>query len=289
VQDPAMRNLGAFALALVLAGGFASCSEQLGVPMATSALSAQDVFWQPAQLTRGINYYVIRNGAGSNHLLTSPDGNHIEDAALNNEVTMVVQAGPDSVLIDSMGANSIFNLPVGYYFRADSSAPYILVHDTVVRDTTIADTVIHDTVLQDSTIRRDTVFGDTSVSHTVILDTFERPAGRLLLLLRTAMDSGRSWHAGMLFGPGIPNGMAVTATVLDRVDSLRIPPAEAGADSTFGESFRIRYAPENPGDTVIAFPIYWIAYFSRGIGPVLIQQFSLASVTESAQIIKREP
>jgi|GEM_PF-2387383 len=296
-----MKRAGTFALVMIFAAGFASCSQPIGVPPSTLPITAQDFFWQPAQLSGGVNYNVVRNGVGSNHLLRSHDGHHIGDGALNNEVTMVVHASADSVLLDSMGVNSIFSLPSGYYFGADSSAPKILVRDTIVSDTMVRDTVVRDSV------RKDTSGNNIIVHYTQIIDTVIRittiqerfmpdtSAGRLLLLLRTAMDSGRSWHAGMLFGPGIPSGMPVTATVLDHVDSLRIPPARPGADSTFGESFQIRYAPQQPVDSgSAAFPIYWIAYYSRNVGPVLIEQYTLGligqySLTERAQIIGRGP
>lgn len=286
-----MKLSGAISLALIIAAGFASCSQSISVPSSSLPNSAQDFFWQPTQLALGINYFVLRNGVGSDHLLSSIDGNHIEDGALNNEVTMIAHASMDSVLIDSMGANSIFNLPSGYNFGADSSS-YITVKDSVIRDTM----VVRDSIFVDKqdSLKLDTVSHDTTIPYWVHFDTSVRATGNLLLLLRTEMVSGGSWRAGVLFGPGIPNGMPVIATVLDHVDSLHIPPVSPGADSTFDESFRVRYAPENFSDSVGTFPIYWIAYFSRNIGPVLIQQYTLRLpgkyvVTDSVQIVEKAP
>ncbi|HET6400385.1 MAG TPA: hypothetical protein VFH95_03215 [Candidatus Kapabacteria bacterium] len=280
-----MMKLGVFALLLIAAGSFASCSQQLGPPVAASS-AAEDFFWPPVQLTHGINYYVLRNGVGRYHLLSSIDGSHIEDGALN-EVTMVAHANPDSVILDSMGVNSIFSLPTGYYFGSDSVS-YILVHDSVKVDSTVWDTTVFDTLVQD-TLQHDTTYDTSSMYYWRTFDTSVRDssAGRLLLLLRTALDSGASWHAGTLYGLAFPNGIAVTATVLDQVDSLYIPPVVAGADSAFGESFRIRYAPQN-SDSATS-PIYWIAYYSRNAGPVLIQQYSFDSVSQRAQIVGQKP
>ena len=285
-----MKKLVAFALFLIVAGGFASCSQQLGVPLAAPG-NANDFFWQPSQLTHGLNYYVLRNGIGSYHLLSSADGSHVEDGALSNEVTMVVHSSADSVALDSMGVNSIFSLPKGYYFGADSSAPDILVHDTIVQSSIVRDTAVRDTVILDSsgksTTLYDTTINNTFVSDTVIRDTLLRDtaAGRLLLLLRTELDSGHSWRGGTLYGPAFPNGIPVTATVLDRVDSLHIPPTSPGADSTFGASFQIRYAPQQSSDSLATSPIYWMVYYSLNTGPVLIQQYTFGTVTQSAQLV----
>ena len=152
---------------------------------------------------------------------------------------MIITAGPDSVLVDSMGTNSIFSLPNGFHFGYDS-----------VADTTLI-----------------------PVSQ------------NLILLDRSQLDSGGSWQAGTLFGPGLSNGVPIIASVLDRDDLLRLPPVRPGADSAFGESLRIRYAPQNDTDSLNRFPVYWIAYYSRGVGPILIQQYMLGKITDSVQII----
>jgi len=111
--------------------------------------------------------------------------------------------------------------------------------------------------------------------------------GRLLILLSSQLDSGDTWYAGNLIGPGLQQGVPVWGQVLDRDDSLIVTPARAGALCSFGESVRIKYLPVIEGDTASP-PIYWIAYYAKGVGPVRIEEYSSGSIiSDSAQIVSR--
>ncbi len=292
-------------LALLSSALLAACSETIGVPPPAVG-TAPDYFWSNAQLSAGVTYDVTRGGIGTIHRLFTSDGVRVQDAAIGNEVTMLLHENTDSVLIDSLGANSIFSLPSGYFFgqvlppdtltvdttlmedtTLDSS--YMVVtakYDTVPRDTTIYDTVSHDTIITRPQPK------DTAIQRIIPRDSVP---GGLLLLYRPDLDSGMSWEAGTIAGPGIAGGVRVFATVLDRVNSLLLKPDSASAETTFGESFQIRYAPTVPGDTQsMSFPIYWLVYYSKNAGPVLIEQYTLGaggiySVAQRAQLISEGP
>ncbi len=273
---PKRRERLRFAIALMCGALLAGCSQTIGVTPPPPAVPS-DFFWQAPALASGINYSILRNGSASDHRLTSQDGSHIRDAALGNAVSMVAFVGPDSVLLDSMGTNALFSLPAGYFFGSIATQTHssVFLRDSIVLDVHMdsvkPDSVVYDTVRD--TISRDTV--------TVVQQDTNTVEGGLLLLYGSHLDSGATWLAGNLLGPGLGSGIPIYATVLDRIDSLLIPPAAAGADSTFGESFRIRYA----APTGALLPVYWIAYYSKDVGPVLVQQYTSDSVMERAQIL----
>ncbi len=279
-------------LALLSSALLAACSQTIGVPP-PSIGSAQDYSWSPSELSAGINYYVLRNGVGTYHRLTSPDGTHVLDGALGNQVTMVMHVTQDSVVIDSIGSNFIFTLPSGYTFARivppDTTSTTVTLYDTTKIITQIIDTAHGDTVKID-TVTRITP-RDTTIREIVPGDTVP---GSLLALNGLDLDSGASWQAGTLSGPGLGNGIPVIATVLDHVDALLLPGVDSTADSSFGESFQIRYAPQVSADSLAASPVYWIVYFSRQIGPVLVEQHTLgyggtSAVTQRAQIVRVGP
>ena len=110
--------------------------------------------------------------------------------------------------------------------------------------------------------------------------------GSLLILLNSKLDSGDTWPAGNLIGPGLGQGVPVIGQVLERDDSLLVVPAHPGAMSAFGQSIRIKYLPIIPGDSGSS-PIYWIAYYSTGIGPVRIEEYASDSLVDYAQIVSR--
>ena len=288
-----MKSILSVALLILSSTTFSACSETVGVPLPAVG-TAQDYFWPASALPSGFEYYFVRAGTRTSHLLTSSDGIHIRDAALGNAITMVVHSDPDSVLVDSMGTNSIFSLPSGYFFGRVSPA------DTVPIVTTIQDTFIVDTVIYDTTKHaNDTLSIQKYVTKDTTIQTIhpgDTALSGLLLFYTAKLDSGASWQAGTITGPLFPFGIPVTATVLDRVDSLLIPPDSenaATADTSFGESFRIRYVPGGPGDSTTATPVYWLAYYSKGVGPVLIQQYMFINgayaVTQRAQLVRKGP
>ena len=97
--------------------------------------------------------------------------------------------------------------------------------------------------------------------------------------IRTDQPTNFAWTGGTLLGPGLPDsGVRITARVMDHVDSIRNIPSIA--DSTkryaYGDSYIIRYGFENAdGSLFPSFPIYWLVYYARGIGPVWIQEYQL--------------
>jgi hypothetical protein len=112
-------------------------------------------------------------------------------------------------------------------------------------------------------------------------------AGSLLILLTSKLDSGDTWLAGNLYGPFIQQGVPIYGRVLDRDDSLIVPPVPLypGALRSFGPSVRIQYSPVIAGDTANP-PVYWIAYYAKGVGPVRIEEYS-DTLADHAQIISR--
>jgi hypothetical protein len=80
--------------------------------------------------------------------------------------------------------------------------------------------------------------------------------------------AGDNWHAGNLFLPQSLIGtkyFQITARVMEQLDSLSVD------QSSFGDVFVVRYAFEVNGEPAPLSP-YWMIYFSRNIGPVMIDQ-----------------
>jgi hypothetical protein len=253
-----MKHLALFALAIVIAG----CSQTLA-PQGVSDRSPTDFFWTRAQLDSGLNYSMLRNSAYTVHPIYSRDGMHVEDGSINKQAFRILSLG-DTISIDSLGANSLFSLPAGYYFGRDTT--YEATHDStyIVRDSTIAKI---DTVGQ----KADTswtvhTFEDSTKVTTVTTEEF---AGSLNLLVQANLDSGASWNAGLLSGPGLGQGVQITARVLDHVTTL------IDSTQTYGESYVIRYSHEDGAQMVAAtLPLFWKVYYAKGVGPVLIQEFT---------------
>lgn len=218
----------------------ASCSQSLPPVLSEPNPNAPtDFFWSTAQLDTGLDYYVLRQGSGTDHALSSKDGVHVQDGSIGVMAFRVRSLG-DTVAIDSIGANSIFSLPTGYYFAGDSDL---------------------------------------------------QQHGPLKLLIRSGLHTGGSWQAGTLAGIGLGQGVTISADVLDHVDTLLIPAIGPTAPAAFGESYIIRYAHDSAGGAMDpSFPLYWKVYFTRALGPVLIEEYLDSTGTyslESQAVLRR--
>jgi len=119
-----MRCVLGYIALLVIGVLVGSCSQTIQPERPNSTIaSSLDFFWTRGELTTGLDYRIERNGTTSEHLISSNDGINIHDAALN-ATSLVVHSSIDSVLLDSVGASSIFSLPQGYFFASkNTSAP----------------------------------------------------------------------------------------------------------------------------------------------------------------------
>lgn len=82
------------------------------------------------------------------------------------------------------------------------------------------------------------------------------------------LKPGDSWHAGNLYIPQSQIGtkyFQITARVIEQLDSLSVD------NSSFGDVFVVRYSLEINGEPAPLSP-YWMIYFSRNIGPVMIDR-----------------
>jgi hypothetical protein len=110
-------------------------------------------------------------------------------------------------------------------------------------------------------------------------------AGGLLLLLRNKLNGG-SWSAGVVRGPLLGSGVAITARVMDHPDKLLIDSTDGRVKRDYGEALQIRYAAELPdGSLSQAFPFYLLVYYAKGIGPVRIVVYLGNALQERAQLI----
>ena len=224
-----MRHLSPI---LILAAFVASCSQSLPPALTTPNALPSAFFWTASQLDSGLDYYVIRQWGNTDHPISSKDGVHVEDATLG-VMAFRLRSLSDTIAIDSIGANSIFSLPAGYYFSGDSDL---------------------------------------------------KQQGSLKLLVRSGLHAGGSWYAGTLAGPGLGQGVAITADVLDHVDTLLIPAIGPAAPAAFGESYIIRYAHDSASGAMDpSFPLYWKVYFTRAAGPVLIEEYLDSTGTYSIE------
>jgi hypothetical protein len=81
--------------------------------------------------------------------------------------------------------------------------------------------------------------------------------------------TGSSWLAGNLYLQS--NYFPITARVMEQLDSLKVD------DQAFGDVFVVRYAFEGTDGAPYPQAPYWIIYFSRGIGPVMIDRIADAN------------
>lgn len=92
-----------------------------------------------------------------------------------------------------------------------------------------------------------------------------------LTLLRSSggeLALGSSWHAGNLAMPLPTLGLRwfeITARITERLDLLQVDGSE------FTDVVGVRYAHETNGDLTAGAP-YWMIYYAKGVGPVLIDQ-----------------
>lgn len=199
-----------------------SCSQPLP-PITTRPTSVPaDFFWSAPQLDSSISYSIDRGGTTTEHPIRSSDGVHVFDQSAYAMAFRIVSRG-DTIAIDSLGANSLFRLPAGYYFADE--------------------------------------------------DSVQEP-GLLRLLERAHLVTDGSWHAGIVAGYGLGSGIEITGRVLDHVDTLLVPQMKEVPAASYGETFMIRYAHETAKDSVDRmFPLFWKVYYSRGRGPVLIEEY----------------
>ncbi len=130
-----------------------------------------------------------------------------------------------------------------------------------------------------ATVSNGQTLSDTIGPSTQI--TVQTPGG-LTILERQGMNApaSPSWLGGTLLGPGLGSGVPITARVMDHVDSLQhiASAADSSKLNAYGESFIIRYGHENTDGLLdLNFPLYWLVYYTRGIGPVLIEEYMLGA------------
>lgn len=121
--------------------------------------------------------------------------------------------------------------------------------------------------------------------YTLIVDSAH---GELVLLRSDFVEliEGSSWSAGTLFLPASPTSpyVPITARVMERLDTLRAD------NEAFADVFPVRYAFENGTGTPYDLSPYWVIYYARHIGPVMIDRIDNAlslSAPSSRAIYKR--
>ncbi|MDP4198495.1 MAG: hypothetical protein Q8922_00845 [Bacteroidota bacterium] len=94
----------------------AGCSQSLPPTMNTPPSSQPvDFFWTLSALESGMHYYMSPTSDSNDHFLISNDGSTVYDQTLRHDA-FHISSWRDTISIDSIGMNSIFSLPAGYYF-----------------------------------------------------------------------------------------------------------------------------------------------------------------------------
>jgi hypothetical protein len=249
-----LSNILILLLALL---GIQSCRQTLLAPSPTQTLpDPLDFFWSATALDSGI-YYSVTNGSSQavTHHLFSYDDTHVFDNT-SDSAAFIIQKSGDSIAIAHISVSSIFNIPDGFHFSntfalldksnmiiGGSWAAGSLVHPidsmyyipvTKVRFDTIRDTTT-DTIIR---------IHDTTITHDSTIVKVDSIA------------------------------FAITAQVIDHVDSLHTPLYSHYADTTYGESYIIRYSLDVQNNSSYQkLPSYWLIYYTRGLGPVLIEEY----------------
>ena len=120
-----IRSIRTYAALFLLTALVSSCSQSIDTQQTGLALpdSAQRFFWSSSELSAGLDYTISQNNVTTDHhIVSSDDGVTIHDATLNT-TALVVHTTRDTVLVDSVGASSIFSLPAGYFFASGNVGP----------------------------------------------------------------------------------------------------------------------------------------------------------------------
>jgi hypothetical protein len=217
-----------------------------------------DFFWSARSLDSAeLTYAIDRNGATNNHAIFSHDDVHVFDQSIGAMAFRIVSRG-DTIAIDSLGSNSLFSLPQGYFFAKDTTI--ILSRTVIFRKDSIANINGHDTTVPYDSVAR------------ILSDSVVQRPGTLTLLERAFMTNGGFWFAGKIAGIGLGKGLEITGRVLDHVDTLLIPALQNVPATSYGETFMVKYSHEQMTDT-LHFPIFWKVYYARNVGPVLIEEY----------------
>jgi hypothetical protein len=102
------------------------------------------------------------------------------------------------------------------------------------------------------TVRIDSARGELTLLHSDFVELIE----------------GSSWPAGTLYIPASPLSpyVPITARVMERLDTLRAD------NESYADVFPVRYAFENASGLPYDLSPYWVIYYARHIGPVMIDR-----------------
>jgi hypothetical protein len=199
-------------------------------------------------------------------------------------------------------------IPTDFFWtttQLDSGLDYYVIRQSVGADHPISSS---DGIHVDDGSLNKTAFRMRSLGDTVAIDSIgtssifslpqgfyfagdtENQAGELALLERSGLHLGGSWAAGTLAGPGLGQGVAITATVLDSVDALSLLAIGPVPPSEFGQSYRVRYSHDSANGVMSpTLPFYWTVYYTRQLGPVLIEEYldSLGTQSLESQAVLR--
>jgi hypothetical protein len=105
----------------------------------------------------------------------------------------------------------------------------------------------------------------------------ERVAGRLKLLTKeSGLKLDSHWKAGNLAFRGVQGSIPITARVIDHFHEFKLP----GDPVSFGDTYVVRYAYEDAQGTPDAqVPNCWLIYYTKGIGPTLIDNIDTKAQT----------
>jgi hypothetical protein len=115
-------------LALVLSA--AGCAVPIdSTPQSGKFLDASAFFWTRSDLERGVHYEITGDSTTEHHTLTSSDRIHITDVTSTSTGALLMRAGTDSIVVDSISTHTIFLLPPGFEFggRAPIGVPLTTV------------------------------------------------------------------------------------------------------------------------------------------------------------------
>jgi hypothetical protein len=253
--------------------GWQSCRQTLLGPTETLP-SPLDFFWSGSELDTGMYYAIINaSGQSSTHHLFSNDGTRIFDNT-SDSVAFIVSISEDFAAIEHVATSSIFNIHEGFHF----SNPFTLLDKNYLQVGGVwhAGMLVH------------TVDSSFHISVFVQkIDTVRDSADSIIRIYDTII------HHDSVIVKVDSISFAITAQVIDHVDTLHIPLYSHYADTVFGESYIVRYSRDSSNNlNYQSFPSYWLIYYTRGLGPVLIEEYNqdasmMAKVQNRAVLLKR--
>ena len=251
-----------------------------------------DPTWNPAPLSTGANVYALTYGKEVVFGGTSNTGiifSHDFGQTWKTRKSMVSRSSNTNCLIWAYPAQ------IGF---AGTTTGEVLSFDTVDSDVVTLKAQLHSHIMtmacssagQLLVATEDSLFDVTSGTPIYIPSVSTIPVihhGMLTMLNSGAngLQNGATWSAGYVLDSSHTTTLPLTARVTDHLDSLVLPLSIP--KNPLKDVFVVRYAYETSSGVVSTALPYWMIYYARAIGPVVIELLQNSTLTPNPVVLNK--